>query len=313
MAGDRRVQQREPTLRMVRWSGSPLSQQALALPYQDAQSRHRPMSDRGPTHNVDYPENSLHSGPPFAGGPHLRGAVRVHPQLRMPYSQQLQANMAHFDERTLRCLKLLQPSGFQASEPVQLALPFLLVPRSDWRVDTDQWRQPIGRNVRATLGRLACRAPPPFSGGLPRMIPASTSEISAPRRYEVAGFLFAGGNRLLSISIDASQAGGVIGQRLPIRSKWADGHELRHVSGEVLPVVVGIATVGKTVAGAIGLVGNFIIGFNTLGRLLFVTCSFFGQLEFVDQPDPALLVKSNRVGDQPLTGFSPSSGAGRCR
>jgi hypothetical protein len=50
------------------------------------------------------------------------------------------------------------------------------------------------------------------------MIPASTSEISAPRRRDVAGFLFAGGNRLLSVSIDASQAGGVIGQRLPIRS-----------------------------------------------------------------------------------------------
>jgi hypothetical protein len=42
--------------------------------------------------------------------------------------------------------------------------------------------------------------------------------MSAPRRYDVAGFLFAGGNRLLSVSIDASQAGGVTGQRLPIRS-----------------------------------------------------------------------------------------------
>jgi len=50
------------------------------------------------------------------------------------------------------------------------------------------------------------------------MIPACTSEISAPRRYDFAGFLFAGGNRLLSVSIDASQAGGVTGQRLPIRS-----------------------------------------------------------------------------------------------
>ena len=105
-----------------------------------------------------------------------------------------------------------------ASEPVQLALPFLLVPRSDRRVDTDQMRQLlIGRNVHAAPGRLACRAPPPTSGGLPRMIPASTSEISAPRRHDVAGFLFAGGNRLLSVSIDAN-AGGVIGQRLPIRS-----------------------------------------------------------------------------------------------
>ena len=59
----------------------------------------------------------------------------------------------------------------------------------------------IGRNVRAAVGRLACRAPLPSSGGLPRMIPASTSEISTPRRYEVAGFLFAGGYRLLSVSI----------------------------------------------------------------------------------------------------------------
>ena len=50
------------------------------------------------------------------------------------------------------------------------------------------------------------------------MIPASTSEISAPQRYDVAGLLFADGNRLLSVSIDASQAGGVIGQHLPIRS-----------------------------------------------------------------------------------------------
>jgi hypothetical protein len=76
----------------------------------------------------------------------------------------------------------------------------------------------IGRNVRAALGRLARRTPPPSSGGLPRMIRASTSEISAPRRYDAAGFLFAGANRLLSVSIDASQAGCVIGQRLPIRS-----------------------------------------------------------------------------------------------
>jgi hypothetical protein len=34
------------------------------------------------------------------------------------------------------------------------------------------------------------------------MIPASTSEISAPRRYDVAGLLLAGGNRLLSVSIE---------------------------------------------------------------------------------------------------------------
>ena len=49
------------------------------------------------------------------------------------------------------------------------------------------------------------------------MTPASTSEISAPRRYDVARF-FADGNRLLSASIDASQARGVTVQRLPIQS-----------------------------------------------------------------------------------------------
>jgi hypothetical protein len=42
--------------------------------------------------------------------------------------------------------------------------------------------------------------------------------MSAQRRYDVAGFLLAGGNRLLSASIDANQAGGVMGQRLPVRS-----------------------------------------------------------------------------------------------
>ena len=166
VARDRRVRQRAPTPRMVRSSGSPLYQRALALPCQDARSQHRPMSDRVPMHNVDCPENSLHSTQPFAGGPHLREAVRVHPQLRVPYSPQLQANMARFDERTLRCPKLLQPSVLPASEPVQLALPILLVPRSDRRVDTDQMRQfLIGRNVHAALGRLARRAPPPSSGG----------------------------------------------------------------------------------------------------------------------------------------------------
>ena len=101
-----------PRPRMVRWSGSPLSQRALALPYQDARSQRRPMSDRVPTHNADCPENSLLSGQPFAEGPHLQGAVRVHPQPRVPYSQQLQANMVHFGERTLRHPKLLQPSAF---------------------------------------------------------------------------------------------------------------------------------------------------------------------------------------------------------
>jgi hypothetical protein len=50
------------------------------------------------------------------------------------------------------------------------------------------------------------------------MISASTNEMFAPRRYDVAGFLLAGRNRLLFASIDASQAGCVIGQRLPTRS-----------------------------------------------------------------------------------------------
>jgi hypothetical protein len=59
------------------------------------------------------------------------------------------------------------------------------------------------------------------------MIRASTSEISAPRRYDAAGFLFAGANRLLSVSIDASQAGCVIGQRLPIRSTGPTVHRRR--------------------------------------------------------------------------------------
>ena len=117
VARDRRVRQRAPTPRMVRWSGSPLSQRALALPYQDARSQRRPMSDRVPTHNADCPENSLLSGQPFAEGPHLQGAVRVHPHPRAPCSQQLQVDMAPFGERTLRYPKLLQPSAFPASEP----------------------------------------------------------------------------------------------------------------------------------------------------------------------------------------------------
>jgi hypothetical protein len=74
--------------------------------------------------NVDCPENSLHSGQPFAEGPHLQEAVRVHPQLRVPYSQQLQANMVHFGERTLRHPKLLQPSVFPASEPSSASVSF---------------------------------------------------------------------------------------------------------------------------------------------------------------------------------------------
>jgi hypothetical protein len=82
------------------------------------------MSDRVPTHNADCPENSLHSGQPFAEGPHLQEAVRVHPQLRMPYSQQPQANMVHFGERILRHPKLLQPSTFPTSEPSSASVSF---------------------------------------------------------------------------------------------------------------------------------------------------------------------------------------------
>ena len=58
----------------------------------------------------------------------FKDAVRDHPQPRVPYSQQLQASMVQFGERTLHCPKLLQPSAFPASEPVQLVLPFY-----DWR------------------------------------------------------------------------------------------------------------------------------------------------------------------------------------
>ena len=43
------------------------------------------------------------------------------------------------------------------------------------------------------------------------MISASTNEMSAPRRHDIAGFLLvAGGNRLLFASIDASQTGSVM-------------------------------------------------------------------------------------------------------
>src|SRR5882672_8353287 len=90
-----------------------------------SKAQHRPMSARAPTHNVDCPGNSLHSGEPFAEGPHLRGAVRVRPQPRGPHSQQLQANMVHFGYRTLRCPKLLQPSGFPTSELSSATLSFV--------------------------------------------------------------------------------------------------------------------------------------------------------------------------------------------
>ena len=106
-------------------SGPPRSRLALAPPYQDARSRHRPMSDQVPTHSADCPENSLVSRQPFVEGPHLQGAALFHPPPRGPCSQHLQASMVHFDERTLRRPMLLQPSAFPASELVRLALPLL--------------------------------------------------------------------------------------------------------------------------------------------------------------------------------------------
>jgi len=152
VAGDRRVQLRGPTPRMVRSSGSPLSQQALAQPYQDARSQHRPMSARAPTHNVDCPGNSLHSGEPFAEGPHLRGAVRVRPQPRGPHSQQLQANMVHFGYRTLRCPKLLQPSGFPASELSSATLSPRMVRSSGSPLSQQALAQPY-QDARSTIDR----------------------------------------------------------------------------------------------------------------------------------------------------------------
>ncbi len=102
----------------------PVTPKETFLTSTPSKAQHRPMSARAPTHNVDCPGNSLHSGELFAEGPHLRGAVRVRPQPRGPHSQQLQANMVHFGYRTLRCPKLLQPSGFPASELSSATLSF---------------------------------------------------------------------------------------------------------------------------------------------------------------------------------------------
>src|SRR5450631_4605482 len=109
MVPDRTVQQRVPRQRTVRSLGSPPLPLALALPYRDARSQHRPTSDPVQKRNVCCPGNLLHSSQPFAEGPHLRGAVRVHAQSRVPCSQQLQADKVHFGERTLRCPELLRP------------------------------------------------------------------------------------------------------------------------------------------------------------------------------------------------------------
>ena len=124
VAPDRTVQQRVPKQRMVRSLRSPPRSLALARPYQDPRSQHRPTSDQVPMRNVDCPGNSPHWGQPFAKGPHLGGAVRLHPQHRVTRSQQLQGDMAHFGERTLRCPKLLQPSGFPPSELSVASLSF---------------------------------------------------------------------------------------------------------------------------------------------------------------------------------------------
>ena len=109
MVPDRIVRQRVPRQRMVRSLGSPPLPLALALPYRDARSQHRPTSDPVQKRNVCCPGNLLHSGQPFAEEPHLRGAVRGHPQSRVPSPQQPQVDKARFGERTLRCPKLLRP------------------------------------------------------------------------------------------------------------------------------------------------------------------------------------------------------------
>ena len=78
VAPDRTVRQRVPKQRMVRSLRSPLLPLALAPPYQDARSQRRPTSDPVRKRNVYCQENLHHSGQPFAEGPHLRGAARVH-------------------------------------------------------------------------------------------------------------------------------------------------------------------------------------------------------------------------------------------
>ena len=110
--------------RIAQWSRSPFPAGTRAA-MSGCTITAPPMSDRVPTRNADCPELHLIRPSHFAGGPHLRGAVRVHPQPRVLYSQHLQANMAHFGERTLRCPKLHLPSAFPTGDPVQLTLPFL--------------------------------------------------------------------------------------------------------------------------------------------------------------------------------------------
>jgi hypothetical protein len=127
-------------------------------------------------------------------------------------------------------------------------------------------RQPlIGRNVRRPeAARLPC--PATSSSGPPRMIPASTSEMSAPRRYDIACFLLADGNRRLSASIDASQAGGVTGQRLPTRSNEPTG--FIGVPGRTTSRVTGAATARRR-ASRCNWRGNQPIGNNATMALAF--------------------------------------------
>src|ERR1700687_2522557 len=113
---------------MVRSLRSPPLSLALAIPYRDARSQHRPTSDPVQKRNADCPENLLQSGQPFAEEPHLRGAVRVHPQPRLPSSRQLQVDMARFGERTLRCPRGLRPSLFSPlANRVELAFPLMVL------------------------------------------------------------------------------------------------------------------------------------------------------------------------------------------
>jgi hypothetical protein len=98
-------------------------------------------------------KNSLHSSQPFTEGLHFREVIQVHPQRRVPYSQQLQASMVQFDEVALP--KLVQTSTFQASEPALLPCSEI-IPSIDLRLDTDQRVEPLfGCAVNSELIELA--------------------------------------------------------------------------------------------------------------------------------------------------------------
>jgi len=112
VALDGTVQQRVPKQRMVHSLRSIPQSLALAIPYRDARSLHRPMSDPVPKHNVGCPENLPHSDRPFAEELHLQVAIRPCPRHRVLRSQQLQVDTAHFGERTSGYPKLLRSSPF---------------------------------------------------------------------------------------------------------------------------------------------------------------------------------------------------------